>query len=103
MWILGQSFGGEMIEKGSTVHAGLWLTPSSARMTRGSFLLVPKAVEKASREDQLVKQEQSPCVLADFLSVGLWWGHSPPPLISRSWGLALGQYGLSSFTQFSRL
>lgn len=36
-------------------------------LTRGLFLLVPKAVEKASREDQFMKQEQSPCVLAfDF-------------------------------------
>lgn len=72
MWVLKQSFGGERNEKGSAVHAGLWLAPSSARMMRELFLLVPKAVEKASREDQ--KQEQNPCVLADFLSMGLWLG-----------------------------
>lgn len=93
MWILGQSFSGEMIEKGSSVHAGLWLTPSSARVTRGLFLLVPKTVEKASREDQLEKQEQSPCVLADFLSMGLFCSHlvleiqSPGPVDPHSTAL----------------
>lgn len=92
-----------MHKKGSTVHAGLWLTPRSARMTRKFFLLVPKAVEKASREDKFMKQEQSLCVLADFLPMGLWWGPSLPPLISRSWGLALSQYCLPSFTPFPRL
>lgn len=55
MWVLGQSFGEEMNEKGSTVHAGLWLTPSSARMMRELFLLVSKTVEKASRDDQFTK------------------------------------------------
>lgn len=40
-------------------RAGLWLTPSSAGMARGLFLLVPKAAEKG--RDLLVKQEQSPC------------------------------------------
>lgn len=40
MWVLGQSFGGEMNEKGSAVYTGLWLKLISARMTRGLFLLV---------------------------------------------------------------